>query len=88
MSDAELIELIGYALCIAVLVEEAVGNDEGSLFAHNVFQLIKRNGQTALLEINLLGGSEPKHILSPLDYCFDVKQVLYANVLGNGVSAP
>ena len=86
--DAHLIELVRDRLCIIVLIKEAVCNDEALLLVHNRAELVKCNGHTAFLEVNLFGCSEPQHILSPLGNCLYIDKVLYAHVLGNAVSAP
>ena len=88
VGDAHFVELIGDRLGVAVLVKEGVGDEEGALFAHNVPELLKCDGHAALLDINLFGRSEPKHVLSPLSDRLDIEQVLHADVLGNRVAAP
>ncbi len=86
--NAHLVKLIGYAFGKAVVVKEAVRYDKRLLFAHYRFKLVKGNGQTALLYINLLRRAEPQHIFSPFSDCFNIQKMLNANVFGNGVSAP
>ena len=70
--NSQLIELIGDGLCISVLIKEAVGHKEHALLVHNIFQFVKGNRHTALLDINLFGRSEPKHIFSPFGNRFDI----------------
>ena len=86
--NAHLVELIGNRLGVTVVIQEAVGDDERLLLAHNGLQLVKCNGQAALLKINLLRRSEPKHIFSPLGNGLDVDQVLDTDIFGNAVAAP
>ena len=86
--NAHLVQLIGDRLRVAVLVKEAVGYDERLLCASYGSELIESNGEATLFYINLLGCSEPKHIFSPLGYCFNVEQVLNTYVLGYAVTAP
>ena len=86
--NAHLIELIGDRLGVAVLVKEAVGYNECLLCASYSSELVKSNGEATLLDINLLRCSEPKHIFSPLGYCFNVKKVLNTYVFGYAVTAP
>ena len=86
--NAHLVELTLDRLCVAVRVQEAVGDDEGFLFIHNGAQLVESDGQTALLDIYLFRRSEPKHIVPPLGYGLDVQQVLDADVLVDRVAAP
>ena len=85
---AHLVELIGYRLGVAVFVKEVVGDYERSLLAHDVLELIESDGQAALLDIDLLRCSEPKHILSPLSHGLDVDKMLDADVLADAVAAP
>ena len=86
--DSHAVQLIGDALGKAVLVQEAVGYDKCLFLAHNGFQFVKSNRETALLKINLFRCSEPKHIFSPLRNGLDIDQVLDAYVLRYTVSAP
>jgi len=80
MLDAHFVKLICNALCIIILIEELVCNDECLFLVHNILQFIESNRQTALLEINLLRCSEPKHIFSPLSNCLNVKKVLDTDI--------
>ena len=88
MDDAHLVELIGYRLGVAVFVKEVIGDDERSLLAHDVLELVERDGQAALLDVDLLRCSEPKHVLSPLSHSLDVDKMLDADVLADAVAAP
>ena len=62
VADAHFIQLVGDALRVAVVVEEAVGDDEGLLLAHDRSSARQRDRQAALLEIDLRRGSEPEHV--------------------------
>ena len=86
--DSHFVKFVGYRLCVSVAVKEVVRNNECSLFAHDVFKFVESNGQTALLYIYLFGGSEPKHIFSPLRDRFDVEQMLDSDIFADGVSSP
>ena len=88
MDNAHLVELIGYRLGVAVFVKEVIGDDERSLLAHDVLELVERDGQAALLDVDLLRCSEPKHVLSPLSHSLDVDKMLDADVLADAVTAP
>ena len=70
------------------MVEEGVGNDERSLFAHDLADLVKRYGQTAFFDVNLFGCAEPEHVFPSFCNGFDVEEVLYTYVLGDRVAAP
>ena len=83
-----LVKLVGYSLCIAVFIKELICYDKRFFLAHDVFKLVKRYGQAALLHIHLLGCSEPQHILSPLGNRFDIEQMLDTDILGDRVAAP
>ena len=69
-------------------VQEGVGHDEGALLAVDLGELAQGDGHAALLEEDLLGGTEPQHVLTPLCDGLDVEQVLGADVAGDGVAAP
>ena len=86
--DAHFVQFVLDGLGIAAPIQEGVGDDEGLFLPQHVLQLAESHGKAALLEINLLGGTEPQHILSPLGYGFDVQQVLDTHILRNGVAAP
>ena len=88
VDNAHLVELIGYRLGVAVFVKEVIGDDERSLLAHDVLELVERDGQAALLDVDLLRCSEPKHVLSPLSHSLDVDKMLDADVLADAVAAP
>ena len=51
-------------------------------------QLVERDRQAALLDVNLGRGAEPEHILSPFGDGLDVQKMLDAHVFGDGVAAP
>ncbi len=86
--NAQLVQTVGQRLGVAVLIQEAVGDDE-RLFAGVLgLQLFQGHGHTALLKEYLLGRAEPQHVLSPLGHGLNIDQVLNAHVLGNGVAAP
>ena len=88
MLDSHFVEFIGDGLGVAVVVQETIGDDKRLLFAHNVFEFVKSDGQAALLHIDLLRHSEPKHIFSPLRNRFDIDKVLDSDVFRHGVTAP
>ena len=88
MLNAHFVQLVLDGLGVTIGVKEGVGDNEGLLLAQHVLQLAEGHGKAALLEIDLLGGAEPQHILSPLGHGFDVQQVLHTHILGNGVAAP
>ena len=88
MSDAHLVQLIGDGLCIAVAVEEGVGDDKDFFLAHDVFQFIKSDSQAALFDIEFFGGSEPEHVFSPFGDGLDVHQVFDTDIFGDGVASP
>ena len=81
-------ELVGNGLGVAVLEEEGVGDDKRPLLAQHIPQLIQCHREAALLEIDLLGGAEPQHILSPLRHGLDVQKVHGPHVLADAVAAP
>ena len=88
MNNAECIELVRDCFCIAVLEQEAVRDDEGTLFAHDIAELIECDGQAALLDIDLFRRAEPQHILSPLGNGFDIEQMLDTDVFADRIAAP
>ena len=88
MLNSQFVQLVGNRLCIPVVIKEAVGNDKGLFLAHDRFQLVQGNRQTAFLDIYLLRGPEPEHIFSPLCNGFDIDKVLNTDILGNTVAAP
>ena len=81
-------DLVGDGLGVSVVIQETVCDDKRLLFAHDVFEFVKSDGQATLLHIDLLRHSEPKHVFSPLRNRFDVDKVLDSDVFGHGVSAP
>ena len=83
VENTHFIEFICDSLCITILIKELVCYDECLFLAHNSLQLVNSNRETTLLEVYLFRCSEPKHILSPLNDCLNVQQVLNANVLRN-----
>ena len=88
MLDTKFIQFIGNRPGVPVVIQEAVGNDKGSLLPHHLVKLIQCHRQAALLDIDLFGCAEPQHVLSPLSHGLDVQQMLDPHVLGHGVSAP
>ncbi|OPZ15828.1 MAG: hypothetical protein BWZ04_03267 [Firmicutes bacterium ADurb.BinA205] len=86
--NAHFVKLVSDRCSESVFIEELIGNNECSLLVHDGFQLVKCNGQAALLHINLLRRSEPKHILSPFGNGLDIQQMLYSYVFAYGVAAP
>ena len=88
VDDALLVEGRLDLLGEAALVEEGVGDDEGALLAVDLGELAQGHGHAALLEEDLLGNTEPQHVLTPLCDGLDVEQVLGADVARDGVAAP
>ena len=83
-----LLEALLNRLGVAVGVEEVVGHDEHALAVPDFADLAERDGQTALLEIDLFRRAEPQHILSPNRNSLDVDKVHRTDVLGHRVAAP
>ena len=88
VGDAHLVQAVGHGLGVAVMIEEAVGDDKDLLLAQHLFQLAQGHGQAALLDVHLFRRAEPQHVLSPLGDGLDVEQVLHANIFADGVAAP
>ena len=88
MLNAHFVELVGYRLGVAVLIQEGIRYNKRLLCAPDGFEFVEGYGQAALFDIHLFGRSEPEHVLSPLGDCFDIEQVLYTYVFGNAVAAP
>ena len=81
--NTHCVKLVCNGLCVTVLIKECIGYDKRLFSAANCFKLVKCYGEATLLYINLFRCSEPKHIFSPLSNCFNIEQVLNANVFGN-----
>ena len=88
VGDPHLVELVLDLLGEAALVEEGVGDDEGALLVHDGAELVEGRGHAALLEVDLLGGADPQHVLTPLCHVLEVEQVHRADVAADGVAAP
>ena len=88
MDDALLVERLLDLLGETGGVEEGVGHNEGALLAVDLAELLQSHGHAALLEENLLRGTEPEHVLTPLRDGLVVEEVLRADVARDGVAAP
>ena len=71
---AHFVELVGDRLSVAVVIQEAVCDDERTLLAHDVLKLVKSNGQAAFL-IYTFSGVSNQSIFSPLGDRFDIDKV-------------
>lgn len=72
MLDSHCVEFVGDGLGVSVFVKEAVGDDKCLFLTHDVLKLVKRDGQAAFLQINLLRCPEPQHIFSPCRNGLDI----------------
>ena len=88
MDDAQGIQSLLDGLGEATLVKELVCDNEDALLVINLFELTESKRHAAPLEVDLLRYTKPKHILLPLCNRLVVKQVLWANIAGDGVAAP
>ena len=88
VNDSHLIQLVGYGLCISILIKEGIRYDEGTFLVHDGAQLIESHRHAAALEINFFRCSEPKHVFSPFRNGLDVDQLFDPYIFRYGVSAP
>ena len=88
MYNAHLVQFVFNRSGVSVFVKEGIGYDKAAFLSHDSAEFIQSNRHAAFFEINFFRCSNPEHILSPFGNGFDVDQMFYAYVLGNGVAAP
>ena len=85
--DAHGLQLVDDGLADAQLKQGSVGDDEGLLAVILVTQLLQRDRGAALLEVQLLGKSQPQHIFSPFCNSLDVQQLVDVGLTHEGGAA-
>ena len=85
--DAHGLQLVNDRLADAQLKQGSVGDDEGLLAVILVTQLLQCNRGAALLEVQLLGNSQPQHIFSPFCNSLDVQQLVDVGLAHEGRTA-
>ena len=88
VGHAHFVQFISDGLGVAILIQEAVRNNECLFLLHHIAHFVQRHRQAAFLNVHLLRGTEPQHIFPSFCNGFDVHQVLDPYILRHGVAAP